>query len=236
MNSTSGNNLTPTPKHLIGWSSTRPSRRPRLKTFRDWLHPKISTFLNSMNSPVTTIKPQHPVTVRSTKIKHPGKHVINRLTPPLTGMRKITAYFKPPQHTDKTFTKNCHHSSLSNRNSSTPTVQVVVTPNTTCCVKNRDGNKHSDVPNHLTRSPSIKCHPQLRITQFLCNNSYSCPTTTTWGHQLVSIDSSDTLQIILQNPNGIKLNPLDMGEFEHSLKICHTMGAGIISVSESNVN
>jgi hypothetical protein len=235
-NSTSDNNFTQTSKQLKGRSSPRPSRRPRLKTLGDCLHPKKTNFLNSMNPPVSTIKPQHTISARSTKKKRPIKNVIKGLTPPLTGIQKITAYFKPSQHVDSNSPHIRNHSTLSNKTSSTSPVQVVVTPNTTCRVKKRKGGKPSGLTNHSTRPPIMKCNPQLRITQFLSDNTYSCPTSTTWGHQLESIDSSDTLRIILQNPNGIKLNPLDMGEFEHILNICHTMGAGIISLSESNVN
>lgn len=58
---------------------------------------------------------------------------------------------------------------------------------------------------------------------FECN-VYSCPTAIIWGHKLESLDSSDTLHIILQNPNDNKLNPLDMGDFKHSLNICNLLG------------
>ncbi len=79
--------------------------------------------------------------------------------------------------------------------------------------------------------------PQLHMNQFLpYATSILCPTANTWGHELESIDSTNTLRIILQNPNGIKLNPLDLGDFAFSMQVCRTMGAGIISISESNVN
>jgi hypothetical protein len=79
--------------------------------------------------------------------------------------------------------------------------------------------------------------PQLRLTHFLPDgDDLPCPTTKMWGHNLENIDCSDTLRIVLQNPNGIKLNPLDFGDFAFSMKVCHTMGAGIICLSESNVN
>jgi hypothetical protein len=55
------------------------------------------------------------------------------------------------------------------------------------------------------------------------------------GHQIESLDTTDTFHIILQNPNGLKINAA-MEEFILGARICHSLGAAIISLPESNTN
>ncbi len=56
-----------------------------------------------------------------------------------------------------------------------------------------------------------------------------------WGHALDIIDPSETLRIILQNPNGVKPIPSDL-DFHYSLSACNDIGASIICLSEMNTS
>jgi hypothetical protein len=71
------------------------------------------------------------------------------------------------------------------------------------------------------------------INLFLSNQNFEAPPL--WGHALESIDSTNTLRIILQNPNGVKPNPSDL-EFQYSLTACHDIGSGIICLPETNTS
>ncbi len=224
-----------TNKHTDGNQVLRPSRQNRLKTLGDFLRPTTTRPLKNRQSTASTGKIKHFKRIPLVKIR-PKNNILTGITPSLSGFRKITTYFKPIQCADHGSVHFSIHTTANSTPSLVPSVQVAVTPNTTCFIKKKNGSKTTNLTNQSSRPPTLKCNPHLRITQFLDETTHSCPTDTTWGHQLCSIDSSDTLRIVLQNPNGIKLNPLDMGEFEHSLRICHSMGAGIISLSESNVN
>jgi hypothetical protein len=78
--------------------------------------------------------------------------------------------------------------------------------------------------------------PQLRISSFIPEYvPHTCPTTAPWGHCPESIDTTETLRIILQNPNGLKLQS-DIDDFAMGTQICCTLGAGVICLSETNVN
>jgi hypothetical protein len=56
-----------------------------------------------------------------------------------------------------------------------------------------------------------------------------------WGHVMESIDEKNTLRLVVQNPNGIKPQMLysDLG---FGLHVCESIGVGVISMSETNVN
>lgn len=57
----------------------------------------------------------------------------------------------------------------------------------------------------------------------------------TWGHALECIDTSKTLRIILQNPNGLKAYH-QKGELLLNLQTCNSIGAGVLSLPETNTN
>jgi hypothetical protein len=78
--------------------------------------------------------------------------------------------------------------------------------------------------------------PQLRISSFIPEYvPHTCPTTAPWGHCPESIDTTETLRVILQNPNGLKLQN-DITDFAMGTQICYILGAGVICLSETNVN
>ena len=87
-----------------------------------------------------------------------------------------------------------------------------------------------------TKPPTTLFQPWLHLINQIEQSGVSCPTTMTWGHELSSINVSDTLWFLLQNPNGLKLNPLDMGDFAYGMHIGHQMGAGILGFCETNIN
>ena len=60
-------------------------------------------------------------------------------------------------------------------------------------------------------------------------------TTSTWGHNPISIDCSEIFRIVLQNPNGLKIQN-SLAEFALGNKICHSLGAGAIALTETNIN
>jgi len=57
----------------------------------------------------------------------------------------------------------------------------------------------------------------------------------TWGHMMDEINTSKTLQILLQNPNGIQPGWKDY-EFQYSLAKCYSLGVGILSIVETKLN
>jgi hypothetical protein len=60
-------------------------------------------------------------------------------------------------------------------------------------------------------------------------------TTSTWGHNPKSIDCSKFIRIVLQNPNGLKIQN-SLADFALGNKICHSLGEGAIALTEANVN
>ncbi len=83
--------------------------------------------------------------------------------------------------------------------------------------------------------PKIR-HPSLRINRYIPSEvEPTCPTETVWGHELESIDPTITFRILLQNPNGLKLQS-EFEEFALGVKISYTLGAGVISLTETNTN
>jgi len=57
----------------------------------------------------------------------------------------------------------------------------------------------------------------------------------TWGHMMDNIDHSKTLQILLQNPNGIRPSHTDL-DFQNGLSKFNSFGVGVLSISETNLN
>jgi len=56
-----------------------------------------------------------------------------------------------------------------------------------------------------------------------------------WGHVPESIDTTATLRVLLQNPNGIKPSVTEP-EFLFSLHVCQDIGVGVICLAETNLN
>jgi hypothetical protein len=78
--------------------------------------------------------------------------------------------------------------------------------------------------------------PTLNTQRSLPSNIHPlCPTTLTWGHAPSPIDSSETFCIVLQNPNGLRIQQ-SIAELSLGNKICHSLGTGLISLPETNVN
>jgi hypothetical protein len=57
----------------------------------------------------------------------------------------------------------------------------------------------------------------------------------TWGHMMDPIDTSKTFWVLLQNPNGINPNHINL-EFQFSLTKYYSLGVGVISIAESKLN
>ena len=57
----------------------------------------------------------------------------------------------------------------------------------------------------------------------------------TWGHEMDTIDTSKTLQLLLQNPNGIQPDRKDY-EFLYCLSQCRSLGIGVQSLVETKLN
>jgi hypothetical protein len=57
----------------------------------------------------------------------------------------------------------------------------------------------------------------------------------TWGHVPEAIDTSTTLRVLLQNPNGIRRSVTGKN-FLFGLHLCREIGVGVISLVETNVN
>jgi hypothetical protein len=159
---------------------------------------------------------------------------------------KITDHMSTPTSSTRPFTpgKSINASQIKRLDIQVPYTQVAVSsanptivPSTAKAKALTTAAKLNNTSTGKPKYPKI-CIPKLRISEFMttADNKLACPTLHAWGHELESIDTSKTIRIILQNPNGIKLNPLDMGDFAYSLHLCKTLGAGVISLSESNVN
>lgn len=56
-----------------------------------------------------------------------------------------------------------------------------------------------------------------------------------WGHVMESIDDTEMLRLVVQNPNGIKPQVLH-SDLAFGLHVCERIGVGIISLPEMNVN
>ncbi len=56
-----------------------------------------------------------------------------------------------------------------------------------------------------------------------------------FGHLPQEIDTSRTLRIVLQNPNGIRPSVTEP-DFMFSLHLCHQIGVGAICLAETNLN
>jgi hypothetical protein len=91
-------------------------------------------------------------------------------------------------------------------------------------------------PRNATLDSYYRRTPQLRISSFIPHYvPHTCPINAPWGHIPESIDTTETLRVILQNPKGLKLQN-DIEDFALGTQICHTLGAGVICLSETNVN
>ncbi len=78
--------------------------------------------------------------------------------------------------------------------------------------------------------------PTLNTQRSIPSNIHPlCPTTHTWGHAPTPIDSSETFCIVLQNPDGLQIQQ-SIAELSLGNKICHSLGTGLISLPETNVN
>jgi hypothetical protein len=95
---------------------------------------------------------------------------------------------------------------------------------------------HSATTPTTSRVPATLGHPTLR--PYIPNSAKpdcKCPTSEVWGHCLESIDPTDTFRILLQNPNGLKLNT-SMEEFILGTRISYSLGAAVVSLTETNTN
>jgi hypothetical protein len=107
----------------------------------------------------------------------------------------------------------------------------------------RKANKNSNkLPTHLVKT-SNKPNNNLAfgktkfITDAIQPTNLSNPEANfpTWGHALESIDSTSTLRLILQDPNGLKTYD-PSGELFLNLQSCSSIGAGILCLPEINTN
>jgi hypothetical protein len=109
--------------------------------------------------------------------------------------------------------------------------------------------------NHLKitnlKNSQLKCktspkslHHNKPITQHFITDFWQPPLPTgtpqcdpqpTWGHILDTIDTTTLLRVVLQNPNGLKLNNHPT-ELQICLQACHSIGTGIICLPETNSN
>jgi hypothetical protein len=56
-----------------------------------------------------------------------------------------------------------------------------------------------------------------------------------WEHMPEEIDTTKTLRVLLQNPNGIRPSVTEP-EFLFSLHVCHNIGVGATCIAETNLN
>jgi hypothetical protein len=84
----------------------------------------------------------------------------------------------------------------------------------------------------------VNLHQPIKpIVEYMTGRTYHADPSNhdTWGHSLESIDTSKILRVVLQNPNGLKPYQGN-SDLSYSLRICESIGAGILSLPETNVN
>ncbi len=153
------------------------------------------------------------------------KHFISpTIQAPHISQTKITGYFQPTAIAKPTAyqpplpSQTSIHSSVAS--SSQPKRSVPT------------GVRHSQTQGKTKRMS----FPRLNTNRITLEEIHpSCPSEQCWVHSLDSIDSTETFRVLLQNPNGLKLQS-SYEDFVLGMRICHSMGAGVVSVTETNVN
>lgn len=103
----------------------------------------------------------------------------------------------------------------------------------------------TNIPQHykgispkIISQQSTQLEKKRFITDFTLTSHHKPDQSTelpTWGHALEVIDSTSTLRIILQNPNGLKTYDYS-GDLLLNLQKCSSIGAGILCLPETNTN
>ncbi len=123
-----------------------------------------------------------------------------------------------------------------------PYTQTTVDSTTTIEVYNNSRLRHKEDKTISSRPTAGNCKsdvwrtPILQLNRILpLETNPACPTTHNWGHSLSGIDSTETLWVLLQNPNGLKLKNA-FKDFARSMQTSYTMGVGILPLTETNSN
>jgi hypothetical protein len=127
---------------------------------------------------------------------------------------------------------------------SLPTSQHALLPGATDHILSRQqpqsgkapGSSNAIIPEANLKKSAHMRFPKINMNRIIPATIHpSCPTDCCWGHKLESIDSSTILRVVQQNPNGLKLQS-SYEDFTLGMNICHSLGAGILSMTETNVN
>jgi hypothetical protein len=88
----------------------------------------------------------------------------------------------------------------------------------------------------LDGKPQTLKAPLLHLQHSIPTNVHGlCPVTQTWGHTLTPIDTTKTFRILLQNPNGLRIQK-SIADLTLGHQICRSLETGAIAFAETNVN
>ncbi len=129
-----------------------------------------------------------------------------------------------------------------------PAIQQKITsyllPSTSAPVSRQERKIKNSTIQPIINQPTSQRVPKTKRTRrrFLTDFTANQPSSPsfyemeeTWGHALESIDTSDTLRVVLQNPNGLKTYRYN-GELLLNLQTCNSIGVGVMSLPETNTN
>jgi len=73
---------------------------------------------------------------------------------------------------------------------------------------------------------------QPRMNELTCSDNRE---DTTVGHAIQTIDTGNTVRLILQNPNGFNIQE-NLDDFDMFLKYIADLGSGMVGIAETNIN